>query len=124
MKDLGVYNKCGGHYDEIFGTGDIIEVIKEGLDNPDKVMKFVKNLKTNEMQGIASYATQFADELNKLPMKERPFAMIGIETALKALYKTTKENFPMIYDEIKDLREISKNCLITIGTVDKKTKDE
>lgn len=115
MKDLGVYEECGSQYDKIFGTTDIAELLAIQKSNPEKIVNFVKDNRIREMQGVARYATAFTEELNTLPAKERPYALIGIETVLKAINKVIKEQDPIIYEKVRSLRDVSKKCLVAIG---------
>lgn len=115
MKNLDVYEECGSQYDKIFGTTDIAELLAIQQSDPEKIAKFVKNNIIREMQGVARYSTAFTEELNALPPKERPYALIGIETALKAINKVIKEQDPIIYEKVRSLRDISNKCLVAIG---------
>lgn len=116
MKNLGVYEECDKIFDETFGEADDpVELLKAGLNAPEKVAKFVKANVTRELQGVARYSTAFTEELNTLPPKERPYALIGIETALKAINKVIKEQDPIIYEKVRSLRDVSKKCLVAIG---------
>lgn len=119
MKNLDVYANCDKFFDEMFATSggnfDIVETLKEGLDNPEKLREFVKTSKMQELQGLAQYSAQFVEELNTLPAKERPYAMIGIEIALKAIYKLLKDEDPIIHDKVRSLRDMSKSCIVAVG---------
>lgn len=119
MKNLDVYANCDKFFDEMFSTGgdnfDIVETLKEGMDNPEKLREFVKTSKIKELQGLAQYSAQFVEELNTLPEKERPYAMIGIEIAMKAIYKLLRDEDPIIHDKVTRLRSMSKSCIVAVG---------
>ena len=115
MKNLGVYEDGEKYFNEMFATsGDNFDV--EELNIPEKLMEFFKTSKIKELQGLTQYSTQFVEELiNTLPPKERPYALIGIEIAMKAIYKLLKDEGPIIYDKVAQLRSTSKSCIVAVG---------
>lgn len=119
MKNLDVYANCNKFFDEVFATSggdfDVVETLKEGLNNPEKLREFVKTSKMQELQGLAQYSAQFVEELNALPPKERPYAMIGIEIAVKAIYKLLRDEDPILHNKVTQLRSMSKSCIIAVG---------
>ena len=118
MENLNIYENGKDIYKEVFGKDpDLGNVIADTVKSPEKIVRYVHEKKMYEMQGVAKYAAQFVDMINSIPAKERPYLIVGVEVALKSINDIEKANHDIIYKKTTELREESKACLKTVGSV-------